>query len=85
MRLNHPASGRVVVGGFVMIDLIVETGLGHDPDDFFTLCYLAAAGVRLRAITVVPGDRDQLADEAGDWVLADVDREALWHCFRGWK
>ena len=44
-----------------MRDLIVETDLGHDPDDFFTLCYLAAAGVRLRAITVVPGDRDQLA------------------------
>jgi pyrimidine-specific ribonucleoside hydrolase len=44
-----------------MTDLIVETDLGHDPDDFFTLCYLAAAGVRLRAIAVVPGDRDQLA------------------------
>src|SRR5438067_6763948 len=44
-----------------MFDLIVETDLGHDPDDFFTLCYLAAAGVRIRAITVVPGDRDQLA------------------------
>jgi pyrimidine-specific ribonucleoside hydrolase len=44
-----------------MIDLIVETDLGHDPDDFFTLCYLAGVGVRLRAITVVPGDRDQLA------------------------
>jgi pyrimidine-specific ribonucleoside hydrolase len=44
-----------------MIDLIVETDLGHDPDDFFTLCYLAAAGVRIRAIGVVPGDRDQLA------------------------
>jgi inosine-uridine nucleoside N-ribohydrolase len=43
------------------MDLIVETDLGHDPDDFFALCYLAAAGVRLRAITVVPGDRDQLA------------------------
>jgi inosine-uridine nucleoside N-ribohydrolase len=43
-----------------MLDLIVETDLGHDPDDFFTLCYLAA-GVRLRAICVVPGDRDQLA------------------------
>src|SRR5438067_12570779 len=44
-----------------MFDLIVETDLGHDPDDFFTLCYLAAAGLRLRAISVVPGDRDQLA------------------------
>src|SRR5262249_689172 len=44
-----------------MMDVIVETDLGHDPDDFFALCYLAAAGVRLRAISVVPGDRDQLA------------------------
>jgi inosine-uridine nucleoside N-ribohydrolase len=44
-----------------MIDLIIETDLGHDPDDFFTICYLAAAGIRIRAITVVPGDRDQLA------------------------
>jgi inosine-uridine nucleoside N-ribohydrolase len=44
-----------------MIDLIVETDLGHDPDDFFTLCYLAAVGVRLRAICIVPGDRDQVA------------------------
>lgn len=43
------------------MDLIVETDLGHDPDDFFTLCYLAAAGVHLRAVCVVPGDRDQLA------------------------
>ena len=44
-----------------MTDLIVETDLGHDPDDFFTLCYLAAVGVRIRAICIVPGDPDQLA------------------------
>lgn len=43
-----------------MPDLIVETDLGHDPDDLFALCYLAAAGVSIRAITVVPGDPDQL-------------------------
>lgn len=43
------------------MDLIVETDCGHDPDDFFTLCYLVAAGVTLRCITVTPGDRDQLA------------------------
>lgn len=35
--------------------LIVETDLGHDPDDFFAICYLAAAGVDIRAITLVPG------------------------------
>jgi pyrimidine-specific ribonucleoside hydrolase len=44
-----------------MLDLIVETDLGHDPDDFFAICYLAGVGVRIRTITVVPGDRDQLA------------------------
>jgi inosine-uridine nucleoside N-ribohydrolase len=44
-----------------MTDLIVETDLGHDPDDFFTLCYLAAVGVRIRAVCAVPGDRGQLA------------------------
>jgi inosine-uridine nucleoside N-ribohydrolase len=43
------------------MDLIVETDCGHDPDDFFTLCYLVAAGVNLRCVTVTPGDRDQLA------------------------
>lgn len=44
-----------------MPDIIVETDLGHDPDDLFALCYLAAAGVAIRAITIVPGDPDQLA------------------------
>lgn len=43
------------------MDLIVETDCGHDPDDFFTLCYLAAAGVNIRCIAVTPGDQDQLA------------------------
>ncbi|MBA4192622.1 MAG: hypothetical protein C0467_32035 [Planctomycetaceae bacterium] len=44
-----------------MPDVIVETDLGHDPDDLFALCYLAAARVAIRAITIVPGDPDQLA------------------------
>ena len=44
-----------------MRDMIIETDLGHDPDDFFAVCYLAAVGVRIRAITIVPGDRDQIA------------------------
>jgi pyrimidine-specific ribonucleoside hydrolase len=43
------------------MDLIIETDLGHDPDDFFAICYLAGVGVPIRAITIVPGDRDQLA------------------------
>lgn len=42
-------------------NLIIETDCGHDPDDLFTICYLAAAGVNIRCITVTPGDLDQLA------------------------
>jgi pyrimidine-specific ribonucleoside hydrolase len=41
--------------------LIVETDLGHDPDDFFAICYLASVGVEIQAITIVPGDPDQIA------------------------
>lgn len=43
------------------MDLIVETDCGHDPDDFFTLCYLHSAGVNIRAILITPGDPDQIA------------------------
>ena len=56
-----------------MLDLIVETDLGHDPDDFFTLCYLAAAGVRLRALCVVPGDRQLVAVARDDADGPEVD------------
>lgn len=40
--------------------LIIETDLGHDPDDFFAICYLAAASVDIRAITLVPGNLYQV-------------------------
>ena len=43
------------------MSLIIETDIGHDPDDFFAICYLAAAGVNIRAILVSPGDPDQIA------------------------
>ena len=43
------------------MDMIIETDVGHDPDDFFTICYLVAAGVNVRAIIISPGDKDQLA------------------------
>lgn len=43
------------------MNLIVETDLGHDPDDFFTLCYLHEVGVNVRCILIVPGDPDQIA------------------------
>src|SRR5687768_14361486 len=47
------------------MDVIVETDLGRDPDDFFALCYLVDAGATLRAITISPGDRDQVAVAKG--------------------
>ena len=43
------------------MDMIIETDLGHDPDDFFAICYLVAAGVNIRGITITPGDPDQVA------------------------
>jgi pyrimidine-specific ribonucleoside hydrolase len=42
-------------------ELIVETDIGHDPDDFFALCYLFSAGVDIRAILLTPGDESQVA------------------------
>lgn len=41
--------------------LVIETDIGHDPDDLFALCYLIAAGVEVRAILVAAGDPDQIA------------------------
>ena len=43
------------------MDLIIETDIGRDPDDFFAILYLFATGVNIRAILVSPGDPDQIA------------------------
>jgi pyrimidine-specific ribonucleoside hydrolase len=43
------------------MNLIVETDIGRDPDDFFAICYFIMAGVDIRAITISPGDQDQVA------------------------
>ena len=43
------------------MNLIIETDIGHDPDDFFALCYFQSVGVNIRAITVAEGDPDQVA------------------------
>jgi inosine-uridine nucleoside N-ribohydrolase len=43
------------------LKLIVETDIGHDPDDFFALCYLFSAGVDIKAILISPGDESQIA------------------------
>lgn len=58
-----------------MIDLIVETDIGRDPDDFFALCYLIGCGkVDVRLITISPGDRDQVA--LAKFVLSKVGLDA---------
>lgn len=43
-----------------MSKFIVETDLGHDPDDFFALCRLITAGHELVAVSVVPGAPEQV-------------------------
>lgn len=35
--------------------MLLETDIGGDPDDFFTICYLLKAGVDIEAILVSPG------------------------------
>lgn len=66
--------------------LLIETDLGHDPDDFFAICYLAAAGVSIECVVITPGSPDQVAvanlirDELGlDFPIGvkDVDREKM--------
>ena len=42
------------------MNLIIETDIGHDPDDFFALCYFFSAGVDVRAILLTPGDESQV-------------------------
>ena len=57
--------------GETMIDLIIETDIGRDPDDFLALCYLVGRGsVNVRLITVSPGDPDQVA--VAKFLLAEV-------------
>lgn len=43
------------------IPLVIETDLGHDPDDFMAICYLVSAGVDIKSIFITPGDPDQIA------------------------
>lgn len=43
-----------------MAKFIVETDLGHDPDDFFALCHLITAGHELVAVSLVPGSPEQV-------------------------
>jgi len=41
--------------------LLMETDLGHDPDDVFALLYFLSVGVRLETVCVSPGDLYQVA------------------------
>ena len=41
--------------------IAIETDIGRDPDDFFALCYLAEAGHEIVAVSVSPGDPDQIS------------------------
>ena len=43
------------------MNLIVETDLGRDPDDFFAILWLLSIGVNIRCITITPGHSDQIA------------------------
>ncbi len=43
------------------MNLIIETDIGHDPDDFFALCYLHSAGIKIRAILISIGHSYQTA------------------------
>lgn len=41
--------------------MIVETDIGRDPDDFFAIAWLLENNVKIDAITITPGDPDQIA------------------------
>ena len=44
------------------VELLWDTDIGRDPDDFLAGCFLLSRPeIRLRAITISPGDRDQVA------------------------
>lgn len=42
------------------MSLIIETDLGHDPDDLFAILWLIAAGIDISAIVITPGNPDQI-------------------------
>jgi pyrimidine-specific ribonucleoside hydrolase len=57
----------------------------HDPTA--AACHLyPEIGTWLRGrVEKIEAGWGTVAEEAGDLVLADIDRDALWQCFRGWK
>jgi pyrimidine-specific ribonucleoside hydrolase len=57
----------------------------HDPTA--AACHLhPEIGTWLRGrVTKIESGWGTVADREGDLILADIDREALWDCFRSWK
>ena len=43
------------------MDIIIETDIGGDPDDFFAICYLISSGANIRLINISPGSKRQIA------------------------
>ncbi len=43
------------------MNIFVETDLGRDPDDLFSLLYFISCGINIVGITITPGDPDQIA------------------------
>lgn len=41
--------------------MIIETDIGRDPDDFFAIAWLLENNFKIDAITITPGDPDQIA------------------------
>jgi hypothetical protein len=44
---------------------LIETDLGHDPDDLFCICHLAELGLPIAAVGLVPGCPEQVALACG--------------------
>lgn len=43
------------------MNIVVETDLGRDPDDFLAITWLLAVGYNIKAIVITPGHKDQIA------------------------
>lgn len=56
-----------------MRPLVIETDLGHDPDDFFAICYLSYVA-DIRAILLTPGHAHQVA--IAEYLIAELGLDA---------
>lgn len=58
-----------------MTDFIIETDLGHDPDDLFTICHLIEAGHNIVALGLSAGSPEQQAFAVGFREVVRMDFE----------